>query len=118
MKRLLIFFLIIASLSVYGQTSFTASDTTTIHFCVEFSTVAMPLNLMDVKYKDLPSVMCYKDKGSNVFHYSSGHFTNFVDASKHKDLLTSYGLFESHVVAIKNGRQIKLDDIPKYYKCK
>lgn len=117
MKRILVLFITVISGLVVGQTvHLTASDTVLISFRVQFAAVSMPLNLMDVKYKDLPSLECYKLKTSHLFRYSSGYFTKLVDATQHKDLLIRYGLSDSHIVAIKNGRQIKLEDIAKYMK--
>ena len=115
MRKFLMTFFTIVSAVFYGQvTNITASDTTTITFKVEFESVNLPLNLNEAMYKDLPSVEYYKDKKTNLFYYTSGYFKNIVDATRHQDKLISYGLLKAHVVAIKNNRQIRLEDVAKY----
>ena len=115
MRKFLIIFFTTVSAIFYGQvTDITSGDTTTITYKVEFERVSLPLNLNEAIYKDLPSVEYRKDKKTNLFYYTSGYFKNITDATKHKDKLISYGLSKAHVVAIKNNRQIRLEDIAKY----
>jgi hypothetical protein len=113
-KTICVLFLVIVTTSINGQINLTAADTTSINFQVEFASSRTPLNLSDVKYKDLPDVTYYKDKASGVFRYNSGNFKNLDAATSHRDILFGQGLHDAQVVAFKNQRQINLSDVAKY----
>jgi N-acetylmuramoyl-L-alanine amidase len=80
-------------------------------FKVQFATSDVKLNLKEEKYACVIDGAFYKMK--NIFKYTSGSFTNFIDATAHQSFLRKKGFTDCFVIAQKNGERMDVNEARK-----